>query len=200
MPGFSDVRSSTGANVKSYRLIFFLLTLGLFSCLFLVAQEESAPQGRTFVTALPTSTVVVSPGGRTPVQFTFRVQNPYHINSNHPTLEELIPTQLHFSLPGEVAIGKMQYPAGTLMSFPFDPNVKLSVYSGDFVVRGVVVAPTQASTGTYTIHAELKYQACDNNSCYPPKKLPFTFNVKVGTRSAGVKKARPTATSPHIHN
>jgi Disulphide bond corrector protein DsbC len=186
--------------VKSYRLVFYLLTLGLCNVLFLVAQDTSAPQGRTFVTALPTSTVVVSPGGRTPVQFTFRVQSPYHINSNQPTSEELIPTQLHFSLPGEVAIGKMQYPSGSLMSFPFDPNVKLSVYSGDIVIRGVVVAPTQASTGTYTIHGELRYQACDNNSCYPPKKLPFTFNVKVGTRSAGVRKARPTATSPHIHN
>jgi len=189
----------TGAHVKSYRLIFFLLS-GLCSGQLLTAQETPAPQGRTFVTALPTSTVVVSPGGHTPVQFTFRVQSPYHINSNQPTSEELIPTQLHFSLPGEVAIGKMQYPAGKLMSFPFDPNVKLSVYSGDIVIRGVVVAPTQASTGTYTIHGELKYQACDNNSCYPPKKLPFTFNVKVGTRSAAVRKARPTATSPHIHN
>jgi DsbC/DsbD-like thiol-disulfide interchange protein len=186
--------------MKSYRVVFFLLSLGLCNGLFLVAQETPAPQGRTFVTALPTSTVVVSPGGRAPVQFTFRVQSPYHINSNQPTSEELIPTQLHFSLPGEVAIGKMQYPAGKLMSFPFDPNVKLSVYSGDIVIRGVVVAPTQSSTGTYTIHGELKYQACDNNSCYPPKKLPFTFNVKVGTRSAAVRKARPTATSPHIHN
>jgi hypothetical protein len=86
------------------------------------------------------------------------------------------------------------------MSFPFDPSTKLSVYSGDFIVRGVVVAPSVASAGTYTIHGELKYQACDNNACYPPKKLPFTFNVKVGTAARATPKARPNATSPHIHN
>lgn len=186
--------------MKLHRLALLAVCAGLLSSVSPGAQESPAPQGRVFVTALPTSKIVVSPGGRAPVQFTFRVLSPYHINSNQPTAEELIPTQLHFSLPGEVAIGRMQYPAGTLMSFPFDPGTKLSVYSGDFVVRGVVVAPTQASTGTYTIHGELKYQACDNNACYPPKKLPFTFNVTVGTRGKSAPKARPTATSPHIHN
>jgi cytochrome c biogenesis DsbD-like protein len=176
--------------MKSYRLVLLALCLGLSNSLSLGGQDALPTQGRVFVTALPTSTVVVAPGGHAPVQFTFRVQEPYHINSNRPTAEELIPTQLHFSLPGEVAIGRVQYPAGQLMSFPFDPSTKLSVYSGDFVVRGMVVAPTQASLGTFTIHAELKYQACDNNACYPPKKLPFTFNVKVGSRGAASRKVR----------
>jgi hypothetical protein len=132
------------------------------------------------VTFVAATHPVVAPGHSTPVQFTFRVQEPYHINSSKPLAQELIPTQLHFSLPGEIAIGRMQYPTGKLMSFPFDPGTKLSVYSGDFIVRGLVVAPKAASTGTYTVHGELNYQACDNNACYPPKKLPFTFNVKVG--------------------
>ena len=151
------------------------------------SQEGIHTQGRVFVTFVSASSPVVAPGHSTPVQFTFRVQEPYHINSSKPLAEELIPTQLHFSLPGEIAIGRMQYPMGKLMSFPFDPGTKLSVYSGDFVVRGLVVAPKAASTGAYTVHGELNYQACDNNACYPPKKLPFTFNVKVGS---GVRKAR----------
>lgn len=151
--------------------------------LAVVAQENPAPHGRTFVTFVAASNAVVSPGHSAPVQFTFHVEDPYHINSSKPLTEELIPTQLHFSLPGEIAVGKMQYPAGKLMSFPFDPSTKLSVYSGDFIVRGLLMAPLKAATGTYTVHGELKYQACDNNACYPPKKLPFTFDVKVGTRT-----------------
>ena len=185
--------------MKPYRLLF-ALCVGLLSSALLCAQDSAAPQGRVFVNFVSASNVAVTPGHSSPVQFTFHVQDPYHINSSQPLTEELIPTQLHFSLPGEVAVGKMQYPAGKLMSFPFDPSTKLSVYSGDFVVRGVVVAPSVASAGTYTIHGELKYQACDNNACYPPKKLPFTFNVKVGSTGRATQKARPTATSPHIHN
>lgn len=165
--------------MRFHRLASLLLVL----CCALSAQENIPSQSRTFVTFVSATNPAVAPGRSTPVQFTFRVQDPYHINSSKPLAEELIPTQLHFSLPGEIAIGRMQYPAGKLMSFPFDPNTKLSVYSGDLVVRGLVVAPKTASTGTYTVHAELRYQACDNNACYPPKKLPFTFNVKVGSGS-----------------
>ncbi len=168
---------------QSARALLITFVLGCT----MTAQESTAPQGRTFVTFVAASRAVVSPGHSTPVQFTFHVEDPYHINSSQPLTEELIPTQLHFSLPGEIAVGKMQYPAGKLMSFPFDPSTKLSVYSGDLVIRGLIMAPTKAATGTYTIHGELKYQACDNNACYPPKKLPFTFNVRVG--SGGRRRA-----------
>jgi hypothetical protein len=191
--------------MKLHRLILFVVCVGLIGGALVCvqkagAQETSVPQGRVFVDFVSASNIVVSPGRSAPVQFNFHVHDPYHINSSKPLTEELIPTQLHFSLPPEVAFGKLQYPAGKTMSFPFDPSTKLSVYSGDFAIKGVVLAPGQASTGTYTIHGELKYQACDNNACYPPKKLPFTFNVKVGSGGNGVPKARPTKTSPHIHN
>ncbi len=162
------------------RLLSCVLTAALFAAVSCTAQE-TLHQGRTFVDFVSASNVVVAPGKSTPVQFTFHIQDPYHINSSKPLAEELIATQIHFSLPGEFAIGRIEYPAGKLMAFPFDPSTKLSVYSGNVVIRGMVVAPTAAATGTYTIHGELKYQACDNNACYPPKKLPFTFNVKVGS-------------------
>jgi len=191
--------------MKLHKIFLFALCAAVLSAALVCvqttgAQEASAPQGRVFVEFVSASNVVVSPGHSTPIQFNFHVKDPYHINSNHPLTEELIPTQLRFSLPGEVAFGKLQYPAGQMMSFPFDPSTKLSVYSGDLAIKGVVLAPGQASSGTYTIHGELKYQACDNNACYPPKKLPFTFDVKVGSRGKSVPKARATRTSPHIHN
>lgn len=163
-------------------------------------QTEAAPKDRTFVTVEPISTVVVRPGHSTPVAFTFHVAPGYHVNSHTPAAPELIPTEVHFSLPGsDVVIGRIRYPAGELKSFPFDPTAKLSVYSGTVIVRALVVSPPNGSADTYTVHGELKYQACDNNACYPPKKLPFQFNVKVGTRARGTRKARPNAQSPHIH-
>jgi len=172
-----------------------LLLCGLF-----FAQENSYGQTRAYVEFEPLATIAVTPGHTTPVQFTFHVKEGYHINSNKPTTNELIPTTLGFTPPPDLVIAKVQYPPGQMTSFPFDPTEKLSVYSGDLTIRAVIIPQRHAPSGTYTVHGEFKYQACDNNACYPPKKLPFTFNVKVGTRSAGVKKARPTATSPHIHN
>jgi hypothetical protein len=107
---------------------------------------------------------------------------------------------LHFSLPDDLVIGRLQYPAGQLKSFPFDPSEKLSVYSGDVVITGRLIAPPHAATGTYTVHGDFKYQACDNNACYPPKTVPISFNVKVGSHGPSGRRARPNAQSPHIHN
>jgi uncharacterized membrane protein len=48
------------------------------------------------------------------------------------------------------------------------------------------------------LRGELKYQACDNAACYPPKKLPVQFEVRVvkGTFASGKKNP---AQSPHVH-
>ncbi len=174
-----------------------LLALTLV-CSALSAQQSSVPSEK--VTFEPLGGVRVRPGHPAPVRFVFHVKSGFHINSHKPTMPELIPTVMHFSLPDDVVIGGMEYPTGELMSFPFDPTTRLSVYSGDVVITGRLVAPPTAARGTYTVHADLKYQACDNNACYPPKTLPITFNVTVGAGSTGARRAHGNAQSPHIHN
>ncbi|HEY5028219.1 MAG TPA: hypothetical protein VIK39_07405, partial [Candidatus Angelobacter sp.] len=103
--------------MKLYRLFLLVVCVGLLSAELAYvqkagAQETIAPPTRVFVDFVSASNVAVSPGHSAPVQFNFHVHDPYHINSSHPLTEELIPTQLHFSLPDEVAFGKLQYPAG----------------------------------------------------------------------------------------
>jgi hypothetical protein len=179
---------------------YYLLILAL--CLLLAMTPGFAQLGdaNSRVTADPVDKVVVHPGRNTPVQFTFHIRPGYHINSNKPLTAELIPTVLSFSLPEDLVVGRLQYPAGALTSFPFDPTQKLSVYSGNFTVKGILIAQPKAVAGPYTVHAELKYQACDNNACYPPKKLPLAFNVNIGSGGKSTPRARPTRTSPHIHS
>ena len=180
---------------KNICLFLLLLALG---CTAMPAQQLSVPAEK--VTFQPLSTVVVSSARPAPVRLVFHIKPGFHINSNKPSMPELIPTVVHFSLPPDVVIGRVEYPAGQLVAFPFNPNEKLSVYSGDVVITGRVIAPPKASTGTYTVHGDFKYQACDNNACYPPKTLPIVFNVKVGAGSGSGHHAHGNAQSPHIHN
>lgn len=177
---------------------FALLSLLLVIASGVLSAQLGEPSAR--VTFVQIDTVAVRQGHNTPVQFTFHIKPGFHINSNKPDSPELIPTVLSFSLPEDLVVGRLQYPAGALTSFPFDPSQKLSVYSGDFTVRAILIAQPKAAAGPYTVHAELKYQACDNNACYPPKKLPIAFNVKIGSGASSGTKARPTRTSPHIHS
>jgi hypothetical protein len=144
-------------------------------------------------------TVKVKQGQNLPVQFTFHVKTGYHINSNQPTEPEMIPTSLGFTPPPDLVIAKVQYPPGVLTSFPFEPTEKLSVYAGDVVVKAVILTQPHAPLGTYTVHGEFKYQACDNNACYPPKKLPVQFDVKVSKVTVKTHP-KPNPQSPNIHN
>ncbi len=81
---------------------------------------------------------------------------------------------------------------------PFAGNDKLSVYSGNFAVTAEVRVPKSAALGTQRVHGEVRYQACDNRQCFPPKTTPLEFDVKV-VRPAAKKKSTYTAASPHIH-
>jgi hypothetical protein len=83
------------------------------------------------------------------------------------------------------------------MSFPFSPDEKLSVYTGDFTVEVKVRPLHTVVPGKYAMRGKLRYQACDNAQCYPPKQLPIDFDVKIVKAKAAPKKN--PAQSPHVH-
>ncbi len=92
----------------------------------------------------PVGKVQVKAGGSVTVQLDFRVGSEFHINSNKPHSELLIPTVLKLSPTNPVAVAAVKYPDGQDMSFPFAPDEKLSVYSGDFTIAAVIKAPANA--------------------------------------------------------
>lgn len=161
--------------------------LSVISTLFLFCSLAAAQQGAPIVTVLPLDTVTVPIGKPAPISFTFRVANGYHINSNKPNSDLLIPTALKLSVPTELMIAKIAYPEGQTMALDFSPNEMVSVYSGDFTVTAMVRPALSSSTGRYRVHGELKYQACTNRQCFPPKSAPFHFDV-VMARTAKHKK------------
>jgi hypothetical protein len=145
----------------------------------------------------PAPVVTVAQGKPANVPLTFRVSSGYHINSNQPKSEFLIPTALKVEATTDIVIGKTTYPEGQDMSFPFDPTEKLNVYSGDFTIDVQVRPLHSVQPGKYVVRGTLKYQACDNSSCYPPKQLPVTFDVKIA-KAPSAHGANP-AQSPHAH-
>ncbi len=146
----------------------------------------------------PVPTVTAARATQTKVPLNFRVGSGFHINSNTPRSEFLIPTALKMDLPTDIVLGKIEYPPGKDLTFPFSPDEKLNVYSGDFTVNVTVHPLSSVSPGKYLMRGVLRYQACDNAQCFPPKTLPVSFEVKVvkGPSSHGANPAQ----SPHIHN
>ena len=149
------------------------------------------------VSMTPSPVVTITRGKSNPVNLRFHVGSGFHVNSNLPKSEFLIPTVLKLSAPTDIVIGRVTYPAGSEMSFAFAPEDKLSVYSGEFPVVVEVRPLAEVIPAKYMIRGELKYQACDNAACYPPKKLPVQFEVKV-IKGPPPRRRNP-GQSPHVH-
>jgi hypothetical protein len=112
------------------------------------------------------------PAGRhAELELRFQVVPGYHVNSHTPKSPYLIPTVLTLQAANGVKTDALQYPAGKPYSFAFDPSDKLDVYAGDFSIK----LPVVAMPGDHTLDGTLRYQACDNASCYPPR----TLSVKI---------------------
>lgn len=117
--------------------------------------------------------VTVAAGSAQTVDLHFRVVNGLHINSHTPRQKSLIRTELIAAEPTGVKIAAVDFPDGTDFSFPADPSQKLSIYSGEFVLKMHVTA----QPGNHLIQGALRYQACDNSTCFPPRNAPVAIDV-----------------------
>lgn len=160
--------------------------------------QESFARKIPSVTMSPAPVATVTRGKSNPVPLEFHVESGFHINSNKPTEEYLIPTTLKVDALTDIVLGKTTYPPGQEMSFAFAPNEKLSVYTGGFTLTVSVRPLTSVLPGKYGFRGTLRYQACDNAACYPPKNLPVQFEVKV-VKAPPPHKKNP-AQSPHAHS
>ena len=171
----------------------------IVSMLWLLA---SAALGQTSqsprVSIAPVPLVTATRTTQTLVSLNFRVTRGFHINSNTPKSEFLIPTALKMDPPTDIVLGKTVYPAGEDLSFPFSPEEKLSVYSGDFTVKVTVHPLRSVVPGKYVMRGGLRYQACDNAQCFPPKTLPVSFEIRV-VKEKSVGGHNPPQ-SPPLHH
>jgi DsbC/DsbD-like thiol-disulfide interchange protein len=107
------------------------------------------------------------------VELHFKVADGLHINSHAPHGASLIPTQVLVAESSGLTTQNIDFPLGVDTSFAFAPTEKISVYTGEFVLKAHVTA----ATGKHTWQGILRYQACDKEACMPPRKLPVGFDV-----------------------
>jgi hypothetical protein len=117
--------------------------------------------------------VTLPAGKAATVELHFRINEGLHINSHAPRQKSLIRTELIEAEPEGVKIAAVDFPQGSDYAFPADPSEKLSVYSGEFVLRMHLTA----ALGDHLVPGQLRYQACDNHTCFPPRNLPVAVDV-----------------------
>jgi hypothetical protein len=128
-----------------------------------------------FVETAPRS--VVKRGGVEAIPVRAELLPGYHVNSDKPSDEYLIPLSLKWtSDPLETVAIDFPEPEMETYSFSEKP---LSVFTGDFDIITRFKVPASVKPGALTITGKLRYQACSDKLCLPPKTIPVTLDLEV---------------------
>lgn len=110
------------------------------------------------------------------IEIVARIKPDFHINSNTPSTEFLIPTSVKFRANQALILGPTRYPEGIDKKFSFSED-KLSIYEGKVVIKVPYRRSPASEAGGVLLQGEFSYQACTNTACLPPRKDDFEVMI-----------------------
>ncbi|HEX4165036.1 MAG TPA: protein-disulfide reductase DsbD domain-containing protein [Bryobacteraceae bacterium] len=99
----------------------------------------------------------------------------FHVNSNKPKDEYLIPLKLTWT-SGPLQSQEITYPKPEEITVGTQSVV---VFTGTFPIETKFQTPANAPVGSSTMAGKLRYQACDNQMCFRPTTVEVHVPVSV---------------------
>ncbi len=123
-----------------------------------------------------------------------------HVNAARPTFDYLIPTTIAVEgAPGPgapgVRIGTPRFPSPKMLAVG-GMNEPIAVYDGSVRIRVPITVDPAASPGPRTLRGTVRYQACDDQSCYPPVEVAFTTTFTVTDARSPIAEPEPAFLLP----
>jgi hypothetical protein len=131
-----------------------------------------------FVSAEPTPSVTAKRGATVEIPLKLTIRQGYHINSNTPAEDYLIPTVLSWDSNQALTAKGVTYPKGEAVKYDFSEK-PLQVYSGAITLVSRFAVPGDAPLGPAALRGKFRYQACNDKMCFPPRTLPVSISIAV---------------------
>lgn len=165
-------------------VFFFTLTMG---CVSAFGQLGSSVKPVHLLTYQ--SFDKVYPGSEFKVAVKVMVDSGWHINSDKPHEDFLIPSQ--FTVDTSVfSLVKVAYPPAQDLKLEIS-ETPLSVWESEVYVAALVKAPDSLTPGKYTLPVYLDYQACNNMTCMPPNTVKDSIVVEIADKQSVVNEINP---------
>jgi DsbC/DsbD-like thiol-disulfide interchange protein len=119
----------------------------------------------------------VKRGGSTKGAIVLSVPGGLHVNSSRPNSQYAIPTVVRVSAVG-AKVGAVSYPRGKNRKFSFSEDT-INVYEGNTSFGFNLTIPANFKGNVVKVRAVVRYQACTDEVCYPPKNKEITLTAKV---------------------
>lgn len=102
----------------------------------------------------------------------------WHINSDKPNEDFLIPSELKILSPGNIVLTEVIFPAAKNVALQVSDK-PLSVFENEFFLGAKIKTLKDLPLGLTPIIIEFSYQGCDDHTCMAPSSFIDTFNIEV---------------------
>ena len=154
----------------------WIRSLALSLTLASICVPCSLAQGSGHLQAGAPQTVVGKRGAAVQAKIPVTVDPGFHVNSDKPKEEFLIPLSLSWTSTGALDPGAVIYPKPTAEKVG---DQQLLVFTGKFDLIANFKIGASASAGPGSAAGKLRYQACNNNTCFQPKTIEITVPYQV---------------------
>ena len=121
--------------------------------------------------------VAARAGTTVEVKLPLQLREGYHVNTNKPPDPYLIPLRLSWE-SGPITVAEVVYPKPEMHKVEFFAG-PLPVFTGHFELLTRFKVPASAQPGLVNVAGKLRYQACNDRMCLPPKTIDVTLPVSV---------------------
>ncbi len=115
------------------------------------------------------------------------VEETWHINSQNPKDDFLIPTAVMIDDTINFNLFKIAYPEAHDIKLGFS-ETPLSVWEGKIYFGGLIKVADKLSPGKYPLVVSVEYQACNNESCLAPTIVADTLIIEIAGKKDVVNK------------
>lgn len=122
--------------------------------------------------------------------FRVELEPGYHVNSNVPLDDSLIPTVLTLTPPPGIETVGLAYPDAVMLE-QIGVDEPLAVFEEQFVIGVSLSLAGDLPLGEYRIPGTFRYQACDEQMCYMPTSLETELVFPVVAASQALAKVNP---------
>jgi len=102
-----------------------------------------------------------------------------HVQSSKPLDKFLVATKLDVETPSGMKVGPISYPRALMRNLKFSKGA-VAVYEGRTTLRFNVTVPANYGGSSGEIKGKLRFQACNDESCFPPvtREVKMWLNVE----------------------
>ena len=123
----------------------------------------------------PPDPISIKRGGTAVESLRVQVLGGFHVNSDKPKDEFLIPLKLTWT-DGPLEAASLTYPKPEEVKVGAD---LLNVFTGTFNIKTEFRTSAAARPGSGTMTGKLRYQACNNEMCFRPTTIDVRVPVMV---------------------